>query len=140
MKTRTKYWLCIFFSFAFSAGVPIVAIVKKFPLWKQAASPALTVGAGGILAIIVLAICFRKTLLPTIKKKLGITSTPSVFLWLFGLMAVEFLSRINTFMVDIKGVIIAGIFGSAVGWAFSLMSVRYDNKLQAEKIESNKKE
>lgn len=133
MKTSLKYWTCILLSFGFAAGIPLVAVFKKFPLWREVASPALTIGAGGVIAIIVVALCFGKILFPAIKKKLGITSTPAVFFWLFGLIAVEILSRINTFMTDIKGVILAGLVGSAIGWVFSLASVHYDRKMEAEK-------
>lgn len=131
-SAKSKYWLSIILSFLFSAGIPVVAIVKKFPLWKQTVSPAYTIGVGGVLVVIVLLLCLRKTVLPTIMAKLGITSTPSVVFWVGGWIVVEVVAKINTFMTDIKGIVLAGLFGSAVGWVFSLLASHYDKKSESE--------
>lgn len=131
-KTKIKYWVCVALSFLFSAVPPVVAIFQKFPMWEKTVSPAYTVGVGAVIAVIVLLICFRKTIIPVVRDKLGIKSIPPVFIWIAGLVAVIFFEKIHTFMTDIKVVIFAGMIGSAIAWGFSFAAAYFDNKVKAE--------
>lgn len=131
-RTKVKYWICVVLSFLFSAIPPVVAVAQKFPIWEKTVSPAYTVGVGLVMAAIVLLICFRKTIIPVVRDKLGIKSIPPVFIWVAGLALAVFFEKINTFMTDVKVVIFAGMIGSAIGWAFSFASAYYDKKVKEE--------
>ena len=127
-RPTLNYWICTVLSFAFSAGLPVVAIGQKFPIWNQTVSPAYTIGVGGVLTIIVCLVVFRKTLVPALMAKLGITSIPPVVIWVSALIVAEIVAKINTFMTDIKAVIFAGLAGAAFGWAFSLAAAYFNKK------------
>jgi hypothetical protein len=134
---KIKYCICVVLSFLCSAVPPAVAVFQKFPMWEKTVSPAYTIGVGAVLAAIVLLICFRKTIIPVVKEKLGIKSVPPVVIWVVGLVAVVIFEKINTFMTDIKVVIFAGLIGSAVGWCFSLASAYFDKKVKEGQMNGN---
>ena len=125
---KVKYWICVVLSFLFSAVPPVVAIAQKFPFWAMEVHPAYTAGASVIVAVIVVLVCFRKTLIPVIMDKLGIKSIPPVFVWALVLGAAIGLEKMIAIIPDIKIVAFAGLIGSAIGWAFSFASSYYDKK------------
>ena len=131
-RTKVKYWLCVVLSFLFSAIPPVVQIIKKYPLWTEQVPPAYTVIAGAIVAIVVVLVCFRKTLVPTIIDKLDIKSIPPVVAPALVLVAALLLEKLTAIIPDIKAVALAWLFGSAIGWAFSLLSSYYDKQAQKE--------
>lgn len=129
-KLKVKYWIFTILSFVLSAVPPVVAVLQKFPIWAEKINPTYTIGIGAVLAVIVILICFRKTLIPVIKEKIGIKSIPPVFIWVAGLATVIVFEKINTFMTDIKVVVFAGLVGSALGWICSFVSSFYDKKIK----------
>lgn len=132
MSPRIKYWICIALSFLCSATPPVVQIAKKYPLWTEQVPPAYTVSTGAIVAIVVVLVCFRKTLVPTIMDKLGIKSIPPVVAPALVLVAALWLEKLTAIIPDIKAVALAWLFGSAIGWVFSLLSSYYDKQAQKE--------
>ena len=48
------------------------------------------------------------------------------------LVAALWLEKLTAIIPDIKAVALAWLFGSAVGWAFSLLSSYYDKQAQKE--------
>lgn len=132
MSPRAKYWVCIVLSFFCSATPPVVQIAKKFPIWTELVSPAYTVSASAVVAILVALVCLRKTLVPAIIDKLGIKSIPPVVAPALVLVAALWLEKLTAIIPDIKAVALAWLFGSAIGWAFSLLSSYYDKQVQKE--------
>ena len=132
MRPRLKYWTCIVLSFLFSAVPPVVQIAKKFPMWSQLVPPAYTISTSAVVAILVVLVCFRKTLVPTIMDKLGIKSLPPVVAPAVVLGVALWLEKMAAIIPDIKVVAFAWLAGSAAGWFFSLASVYYDKKANDE--------
>lgn len=132
MSPRLKYWICIVLSFLCSAVPPVVQIAKKFPFWTEQVPPAYTIGSSAVVAILVVLVCFRKTLVPTIMDKLGIKSLPPVVAPALVLGVALWLEKMAAIIPDIKVVAFAWLFGSAVGWLFVLLSAYYDKQAQKE--------
>lgn len=121
-KKKRIYWMLQALSFLVSAGIPIAAVYNKFPNWVREQSTGSALGAGAIFAIVILCVTFRKTLFSTLKARLGITSVPPFVGWAVFLVAVEGLSRIATILHDVKVICIAGVVGSLLGMACSVIS------------------
>lgn len=105
-----------FAAFTVSAGLPVGAIIDKFPLWSKSEGVSVSIGSGAILIAVVAAITFRKVIFAWIKDKLGLNACPPVVFWGIGFIALLGLGKITTIINDLTTVCIAGLVGSGLGY------------------------
>lgn len=114
-KRKTLYWLFKISSIAVSCALPLLAIFEKYPLWNTEYGKAHSLGVGGILALIVITIVFRKAVFDFIRHKMKITHAPPLAVWLI-LIAISYvLVFIGQFMYDMVIVLWMGLIGCAIG-------------------------
>lgn len=131
---KTVYWLLQVASFLLSAGIPAVVVWRKFPLFVEKTGTTNSVGLGLVLIIIIAVFTFRNTIFATIKKALGITSVPRPGWWAVALLVLFALSKLVSLLADLQVICFAGLTGSALGMACSLISqiVYPDSKKQED--------
>jgi cadmium resistance protein CadD (predicted permease) len=95
--------------------LPIWAICEKFPIWQVEYGTNKTVGAGGILILIVLLIIFRKTVFNFMSDRLKLKHAPPIFVWFVMLVVAYILTYINNFIQDLTTVFWMGLIGCAIG-------------------------
>lgn len=114
-KRKTLYGLFKVLSIIISCALPVWAIAEKFPIWKTAYGTTHSIGVGGVLALIVLLIIFRKSVFDFLRDKLKITHAPPLAVWLV-LIAISYvLVFIGQFMRDMVIVLWMGFIGCAIG-------------------------
>lgn len=133
-NNKTIYWILQIASFLLSAGIPAIVVWQKFPLFVEKAGKANSVGIGLVLIIVIACVTFRKTIFATIKKALGITSVPPIVGWAVALVVLFALSKLVSILADLQVICFAGLTGSALGMACSLISqiVYPDSKKQED--------
>lgn len=114
-KRKTRYWLLKAVSVIVSCLFPIFAICEKYPLWQVEYGTNRTMGAGGILILIVLLIIFRKTVFNFFSDRLKLRHAPPIFVWLVMLVVAYVLTYINNFIQDLTTVFWMGLVGCAIG-------------------------
>ena len=114
-KRNTLYWVLKVASIIISCLLPIWAICEKFPIWTEAHGASHTVGAGGILILIVLLIIFRKTVFNFMKDKMNLKHAPPLVVWLVLILVAYILTYINKFIQDMTAVFWMGLIGCAIG-------------------------
>lgn len=115
-KNRKKfYWLFKSLSVFISCALPVWAICEKFPMWKTHYGTTHTIGVGGVLAIVVVLIVFRKSVFAFIRDKLNVTHAPPLAVWLV-LMAISYtLIYVGDFLTDVTIILWMGLIGCAIG-------------------------
>ena len=125
MRARTKKRLTLLSfkgaSIAVSAGMPIWAILEKFPLWREEAGALQTLGIGGVMIVAVSVITFKKTVFNYLKEKTGMKSAPPLAIWAVLLFVSFALSALADAMSDMRTVFVAGIVGSGIGTALNFI-------------------
>ena len=58
-KRKITYWILKVLSIIVSCGLPIYAVCEHFPVWKVTHGTVRSIGAGGIICLIVIAIHFH---------------------------------------------------------------------------------
>lgn len=114
-KRKTFYALFKILSIVISCAFPLWAILEKYPLWNTMYGTTHSIGVGGILALIVICIVFRKAVFGFIKDKLKITHAPPLAVWLILIALSYILVFIGKFMYDMVIVLWMGFIGSAIG-------------------------
>ena len=75
-KKRKRYWFYKILSVLVSCAFPIWAIYEKFPVWTMTHGATRSVGAGGILCMIVILIVFRKSVFKFLADRLKLRHAP----------------------------------------------------------------
>ena len=114
-KHNTLYWILKIISIIISCGLPIMAICEKFPIWKEIHGASHTVGAGGILILIVLFIIFRKTVFNFMRDRMKLQHAPPLVIWFVMIILAYVLTYINSFIQDMTTVFWMGLIGCAIG-------------------------
>lgn len=114
-KRKTLYWTFKAVAVFVSCLLPIFAICEKFPIWRVEYGTNQTVGAGGILILIVLLIIFRKAVFGFLADRLNLKHAPPIFVWLVMLVVAYILTYINNFIQDLTTVFWMGLVGCAIG-------------------------
>lgn len=114
-KRKAFYWLFKALSVIVSCALPIWAIWEKFPIWTYTYGTSRSVGVGGIIALIVLLIVFRKTVFNFISDKLKLKHAPPLVVWLVMLIISYILIYIADFVRDLNTVFCMGFIGCAIG-------------------------
>ena len=104
-----------------AVGIPVVVVLQKFPLWNTVTNrpvDAKTLGVGGVMALLILLVGFRRQLWPVVKTKLHITAIGALIFWglAFGLLLG--IERMVPLLPDLRTVCIAGLTGTALGQGF----------------------
>ena len=115
-KNRKKlYWLFKSLSVIVSCALPIWAIYEKFPMWKTSYGTTHTIGVGGVLAIMVILIIFRKAVFAYLRERLNLTHAPPLAVWLI-MMAVSYaFIFVGDFLKDVTIILWMGLIGCAIG-------------------------
>lgn len=121
-KRKTFYWLLKLSGIFVSCALPIWAICEKFPIWTTTHGTAHSVGAGGILTLIVLLVVFRKTVFNFLSDKLKLKHAPPLVIWLILLITSYILVYISNFMRDLTTVFWMGLIGCAIGTVLTFIS------------------
>ena len=128
-KRKTLYWLYKLLSVVISCALPIWAIYEKFPVWTLTHGATRSVGAGGILVLIVLLVIFRKAVFNFLEEKLKLRHAPPIVIWLAMLIVSYILVYINSFIQDLTTVFWMGLIGCAIGTVLTFIAEnRYGNK------------
>lgn len=125
---KIKYWVCKVLSILVSCGLPMCAIYEHFPIWTESFGTVRSVGAGGIIAIIVAVIVFRKSVFGYIKDKMKLQNAPPLAVWLI-LIAISYvLLYINQFIRDLTTVFWMGLIGCAIGTVLTYIAENWYGK------------
>ena len=127
-KRRTKYWTLKILSLIVSCGLPIYAVWEHFPIWTVTHGTARSVGAGGIICLIVIAIIFRKSVFNFTRDKLKLEHAPPMAVWLVMLIVAYVLTYINRFIQDLTTVFWMGLIGCAIGTALTFIAEHFYGK------------
>ena len=121
-KRSILYWVFKVLGIIISCALPIWAICEKFPIWTEAHGASHTVGAGGILILIVLLVIFRKTVLNFMRDKMKLQHAPPIAVWLVLIIVAYVLTYINKFIQDLTAVFWMGLIGCAIGTLLTFIS------------------
>ena len=102
-----------------AVGIPVVVVLQKFPLWgSERVVDGKTLGVGGVMALLIVLVGFRRQLWPVVKTKLHITAIGALIFWglAFGLLLG--IERMVPLLPDLRTVCIAGLTGTALGQGF----------------------
>lgn len=114
-KRNILYWVFKVSGIIISCLFPIWAICEKFPIWTETHGTSRTVGAGGILILIVILVIFRKTVFNFLRDRLKLNHAPPLFIWLVLIVISYILDYINKFIQDMTVVCWMGLIGCAIG-------------------------
>jgi O-antigen ligase len=126
-KRKILYWVFKILGIVVSCGLPIWAVCEKFPIWEKVHGTGHSVGAGAIIALIVLTVVFRKTVFDFLQEKLKLKHAPPIVVWLVLLVISYIMIYIGNFMQDLTTVLWMGLIGCAVGTFFTYLSERNGN-------------
>ena len=119
---KTYYWLFKILSIIISCAFPIWAIAEKYPLWETTCGTTHSIGVGGILALIVIIIVFRKAVFGFIRDRLKITHAPPLAVWLVLIATSYALVFIGQFIQDLVIVLWMGLIGSTIGTVLTFIA------------------
>lgn len=114
-KRKTLYWVFKVVAILISCAFPIWAICEKFPIWTMAHGTGRTVGAGGILILIVLLVIFRKSVFNFMRDRMKLQHAPPLAIWLVMIIVGYVLMYINKFIQDMTTIFWMGLIGCAIG-------------------------
>ena len=127
-KSKALYWIFKLAGTLISCLLPIWAIYEKFPLWRVEYGDGRTLGVGGILTLIVVAVIFRRTVFNFMRDKLKLRHAPPLAVWLVMLVLVYVLEYINNFLGDLCTVFWLGLIGSAAGGVLTFIAENFFGK------------
>lgn len=114
-KRNILYWVLKVTSIIISCTLPIWAICEKFPIWKMTHGASHTVGAGGILILIVLFVIFQKTIFDFMRDRMQLNHAPPLVIWLVMIIISYVLTYVSKFIQDMTTVFWMGLIGCAIG-------------------------
>lgn len=114
-KRNILYWVFKVAAIIISCLFPIWAVCEKFPIWTEVHGAGRTVGAGGILILIVLLVIFRKTVFNFMRDRMNLKHAPPLVVWLVMIIIGYILMYINKFIQDMTIVFWMGLVGCAIG-------------------------
>ena len=130
-KRKIKYVVFKVLSILVSCGLPIYAVKEHFPIWTESFGTSRSIGAGGIISLIVVVIVFRKAVFQYLRDRCNLLHAPPLAVWLVMLIVSYILLYINQFIRDLTTVFWFGLVGCALGSVLTFI---------AENIYGKKKE
>lgn len=127
-KRKTKYWIFKILSIIISCGLPIYAVCEHFPIWTMSHGTAMSIGAGGIICLIVLVIIFRKAVFNFMRDRMKLQHAPPLVIWLVMLIVSYILLFINNFIQDLTTVFWMGLVGCAIGTVLTYIAENWYGK------------
>ncbi len=121
-KRKITYWVLKVLSVLVSCGLPIYAVCEHFPLWTVSYGASRTVGAGGIISLIIVVTVFRKSVFAFMRDKMNLRHAPPIAVWLIMLAVSYVLLYINQFIRDLTTVFWFGLVGCAIGTALTFVA------------------
>ena len=121
-KRKRLYWFFKVLGVIVSCAFPIAAILEKFPIWTEKHGSEYSVGAGGILILIVILIIFRKSVFDFVKERLKLKHAPPIVIWLVMIVVAYTLLFINKFIQDMTTIFWMGLVGCAIGTLLTLIA------------------
>lgn len=123
-KRKRLYWFFKVLGVLISCAFPIAAILEKFPIWTEKHGSEYSIGAGGILILIVVLIIFRRSVFNFIKEKLKLKHAPPIVVWIVMLFIAYTLLFINKFIQDMTTIFWMGLVGCAIGTLLTFIAER----------------
>ena len=114
-KRKTRYLIFKILSVFIACALPVLAVIEHFPLWTTNHGTLRSIGAGGIICLIVLVIIFRKSVFNFMSEKLKLKHAPPIVIWIVMLIVAYILMYINSFIQDLTTVFWMGLLGCAIG-------------------------
>ena len=128
-KRKRLYWLFKVLGVVISCAFPVAAIIEKFPIWTKEHGTEYSIGAGGVLILIVLLIIFRKSVFAFMRDRLNLKHAPPVVIWVVMLIVAYTLLFINKFIQDMTTIFWMGLVGCAIGTVLTYIAEsRYRKK------------
>lgn len=121
-KRKVTYWVLKVLSVLISCGLPIYAVCEHFPLWTVSYGTSRTVGAGGIISLVIVVIVFRKSVFEFMRDKMNLRHAPPLAVWIIMLIISYVLLYINQFIRDLTTVFWFGLVGCAIGTALTFVA------------------
>ncbi len=131
-KRKIKYWALKVLSIIISCLLPMYAVWDHFPLWTENHGTVRSIGAGGIICLIVLVVIFRKAVFNFLKDKAKINHAPPVVGWLVMLILSYVLLYISNFIQDLTTVFWMGLVGCAIGTVLTWIAENKYGKKEAD--------
>jgi hypothetical protein len=104
------------------------AVWEHFPIWTVTHGAGHSIGAGGIICLIVLAVIFRKTVFDYVRDKMKLRHAPSTIIWIVMLIVAYILMYISKFIADLTTVFWMGLVGSAIGTVLTYIAENHYGK------------
>lgn len=134
-KRKITYWILKTLSIIISCGLPIYAVCEHFPVWKVTHGTVRSIGAGGIICLIVLVIIFRKSVFNFMRDKMKLEHAPPLAIWFIMLIVAYILTYINKFIQDLTTVFWMGLVGCAIGTLITFVAENKFGKKEEKKDE-----
>ena len=131
-KRKVTYWVLKVLSVLISCGLPIYAVCEHFPLWTVSYGTSRTVGAGGIISLVIVVIVFRKSVFEFMRDKMNLRHAPPLAVWIIMLIISYVLLYINQFIRDLTTVFWFGLVGCAIGTALTFVAETFFGKKKEE--------
>ena len=114
-KRKTLYWLFKILGVAVACAFPAWAIWEKYPIWKTNHGTVHSIGAGGILIIIVVLIVFKKSIFNFFRDRLNLRHAPPIAIWAIMLLISYVMIYISKFLYDMTTIFWMGLIGCSIG-------------------------
>lgn len=124
-KNNAIYWVLKVASIIVACALPLWGICEKFPLWVDAHGSVRSIGAGGLLGIIVLLVVFRRTVFNFLKDKWKLTNAPPITIWIVMLVITYMLMFVGKFLYDMTTICWMGLIGSALGGVITFIGENF---------------
>ena len=131
-KRKIKYWALKVLSIIISCLLPMYAVWDHIPIWTENHGTVRSIGAGGIICLIVLVVIFRKAVFNFLKDKAKINHAPPVVGWLVMLIISYVLLYISNFIQDLTTVFWMGLVGCAIGTVLTWIAENKYGKKEAD--------
>lgn len=133
-KRKRLYWIFKISAVVISCLLPIWAICERFPIWTVTHGTGRSLGAGGILILIVLLVIFRKAVFNFMADRLKLKHAPPLVIWLVMLITSYALVYIGKFLYDMTSVFWMGLIGCAIG---TLLTFIAENRFGRKETDLN---
>ena len=132
-RNKIIYGICKIGGVVVSCIFPIWAICERFPMWTETHGASRSLGVGGILALSVLAIIFRKSVFKYLSDKFKLQHTPPIFAWIVMLVASYVLMYIASFLRDLTTILWMGLLGCGIGTLVTFVGENFFSEKKEEK-------